>query len=355
MREFHVGEEVTVTGKQFKYTGIVMPSPEGKVLVLKLKNGYNLGITKDKETQAQRVEEKESTKHDAKKAEKFFSLTKGVKPVTADDTDTQLQVPVISKPMPSEITLDEYQKAALEGLRPQQYGCLIGAAGTGKTTVTKQLVAEISGDIPTIDLNYTKIKHTPDEKPDYNVAICFCAFTGRAVQQMKKALPEEYHPMCNTVHATLGYQPERQEYLDEDTNTWKEKLIFRPTFTAENKLPYKVCIVDEAGMLAINLWDELIAALPDDCRIILIGDINQLPPVQGRSVLGFAMTRWPTYTLEKIHRQAADNPIIANAHKILKGHFPQQEGKKFVIRPMPDGGVATLHETKNIIKYFKVI
>jgi exodeoxyribonuclease V alpha subunit len=79
--------------------------------------------------------------------------------------------------------------------------------------------------------------------------------------------------------------------------------------------------------------------LEDDCRIILIGDINQLPPVQGRSVLGFAMIKWPTFTLEEIHRQAAGNPIIANAHQVLRGQYPTKDRFKFAMLQIPDGSI----------------
>jgi ABC-type oligopeptide transport system ATPase subunit len=235
--------------------------------------------------------------------------------------------PVISLPTPSNITLDDSQKAAVEGIMREQYACLIGAAGTGKTTVTKVIIEAIEHQIPTIDLNEARTKTANDERrePEYNVAICFCAFTGRAVQQMKRAIPKRYHPMCNTVHATLGYHPET--YYNEETE--KESMRFIPAFDQFNKLPYMVYVIDETGMLPIELWDRLWDAMPRNARVIMIGDINQLPPVQGRSVLGFAMTRWPTFELTTIHRQALDNPIIMNAHKVLQGHIPQKVPGKF--------------------------
>lgn len=260
------------------------------------------------------------------------------------------QPPIVNLQTPSDIVWDEYQLAALTGLRTQKYACLIGAAGTGKTTVTKQIVKELEEFVPTIDLNNAKLGSQQSKKPEYNVAICFCAFTGRAVQQMKRPLPKAYHPLCNTIHSTLGYAPTFETYFDEKTNDYKDKMVFKPTFTRFNKLPFKICIVDEAGMVPIKLWNELIEALLEECKVILIGDINQLPPVQGRSVLGFAMLKWPTYTLEHIHRQAADNPIIANAHKILQGFFPQKDLKKFAILTLPDGSIAAQNKTLGIVQ-----
>lgn len=229
------------------------------------------------------------------------------------------------------IILDQFQQAALDGLARQKYGCLIGAAGTGKTTVERQLAELLEATTETFDLNNARLPSQRSTIREMYAAICFCAFTGRAVQQMKRALPKKYHPLCATIHATLGYAPVDEEYFDKDKREWRVRRIFRPTFDAQNKLPYKICVIDESGMLGTSLWNELIAALPDECRIIMIGDINQLPPVHDRSVLGWAMLRWPVYTLEKIHRQAEGNPIIANAHKILRGQKPQPDKKKFAL------------------------
>ena len=122
---------------------------------------------------------------------------------------------------------------------------------------------------------------------------------------MKRALPVEYHGLCQTIHAFLGYMPTKEEYYDESDDVWKEKLVFRPTFTKENPLPHAAVFMDEGGMTPVYLWNQLFEACPK-ARFTLIGDINQLPPVQGKSVLGFAMCKWPTCELLKIHRQAAD-------------------------------------------------
>jgi len=259
--------------------------------------------------------------------------------------ETQSSDPIVlSAPVPSDITWDESQLAAIEGLQYEQFGCLIGAAGTGKTTVTKELVARLQGTISlmrTVDALPPHLRdkdaHTSSGSNSQSVAIAFCAFTGRATEQLKKALPPEYHGLCSTIHSLLGYMPEMEPWFNEDDKMWQERKVFRPSFTAANKLPHKIILIDETGMLPILLWNELVAAMTPDCRVIMIGDINQLPPVQGRSVLGFAMLKWPTFTLETIHRQAADNPIIANAHRILQGLSPKQYPGQFEIKAISDG------------------
>lgn len=241
--------------------------------------------------------------------------------------------------IPNDIQYDESQLAALAGLRVERYGCLIGAAGTGKTTTVKQLIKELEQQYGSIT------------SKDSVVSACFCSFTGRAVQMLKRALPEHYHPLAATIHATLGYKPTEEEYFNEKLREWKLRKVFRPSFTAANKLPYKIIIVDEAGTVPIHLWNELFAAAPDGARIILIGDINQLPPVSGRSVLGFAMINWPTFALEKIHRQAADNPVIANAHNVLQGKMPVPSGDKFAMMQLPDGSMGAKKQTLATIQY----
>lgn len=248
------------------------------------------------------------------------------------------------------ITLDDSQKAAVEGLKHQKYGCLIGQAGVGKTTTVKALIQELLPQIPTIDMNQNRMMNQQNASADYNVAVCFCSFMGKAVQQIKRALPKEYHSLCQTIHATLGYAPEYIEKTDETTGETYETKVFRPQFHKHNKLNYKLVIVDEAGSVPIYLWNELVEAMPDDCRFILIGDLNQLPPVTGRSVLGFAITKWPTFVLSEIHRQAGDNPIISNADRIIQGKKPLQFDKQFIVKQVPDSAFQAFQHTCAIIQ-----
>lgn len=269
--------------------------------------------------------------------------------------DAKVDIPVISvKPLietsvDADWEWDKSQLTAIDGIMNDRYSCLIGAAGTGKTTVVKEIVKQIEDKVSTIDLRFAKIN--PDVPTEHNLAICFCSFTGRAVQQMKKPLPKKFHPMCNTVHATLGYTPEWYEKKQDD-GSFRKTVRFVPTFGEWRKLPYEVYIIDETGTLAIYLWDQLLAAMPEGAKVLFVGDINQLPPVQGRSVLGFAMNRWPTYELTKIHRQAAESPIIANAHRILNGQFPEKVPGQFDLVRMPAGGIATCN---NAVKAVKIL
>lgn len=242
------------------------------------------------------------------------------------------------------IVLDGSQMKALRGILENRVSCLIGAAGTGKTTVTRILIEQLIKKVRTIDLrdaqfvsvenpdgSKSRVRRSSFEESEYNAekapAIAGAAFTGRASQQFKKALPEEYQRMISTIHSLLGYAPTEEVIQDWDpiARAWYDRTrrVFKPSFDEANLLPYTVYILDEASMIPIPLFNELIASMPKNSRIVLIGDIHQLPPVMGKSVLGYALQKWPTFELTQIHRQAEGNAIIANAHRILKGQMVQ--------------------------------
>ncbi len=251
--------------------------------------------------------------------------------------------------------LGEAQQAAVTGLFPQQFGCIVGQAGVGKTTTVKALVSSWLPTIPLVDLNTTRLMQQKTEKEDLNISLCLVSFMGKSVQQIKRAMPPEYHPLCQTIHSCLGYAPEMVAAEDKDGKAILDSLgepvtkkVFRPTFTALNKLPYKYCLVDEAGTVPVHLWNELISALPEDCRIILMGDLNQLPPVSGKSILGYAISAWPTFVLDKIYRNAGQ--IVVNADRIIHGKKPLKDEKTFLVKEVPDSGFAAFQQTVGIVQ-----
>lgn len=231
------------------------------------------------------------------------------------------------------LTPDSSQWHAIKSLAHEQYGCLTGAAGTGKTTVERALVQTIEDQYHRIDIRaYGRgWKAEDDELEAVRVLpIAFCAYTGKAMQQMKRALPSEYHKQCKTIHSLLGFHPEYEDWFDEVEQKLKTRKKFVPYYTKAIKMPWQVIYVDEASMVPIHLWNQLIDACLPDCRIFLIGDINQLPPVHGRSVFGFSMLEWPSFELTQIHRQKGeDNPIVDNAWRILRGEKPINVPDKF--------------------------
>ena len=249
-----------------------------------------------------------------------------------------------------EITPDPSQLVAVKGIVRQQFGCITGAAGTGKTTVERIILSVIEQGMHQVDVaRYGKDGSDPetaDRKPNKVPAIAFAAFTGKAMQQMKRNLPEDYMANCFTIHFLLGFYPMwYEDAVPDDFGNLqiKMKMKFVPYYDRAHKLPWKVIILDEASMIPVDLWNMLIDACNPDVRIILIGDINQLPPVMGRSVFGYALQKWPSYELTQIHRQKGeDNPIVDNAWRILQGKKPVDVSGRFDIVPCDRGEIAGL-------------
>lgn len=268
----------------------------------------------------------------------------------------------------ADVQYDESQIAAIAGISHNKVACLIGPAGTGKTTVTKKIVSVLAKKVKTvritdasfitvaIDAEGTKARmlqsaaiakgYLQPEKEEDMPGIAFAAYTGRATQQIKRALPEEWHKNCSTMHSLLGYAPVFEEIEDVDKMTGQEYMKtvirFRPSFDKTMKLPYTIYVLDEASMIPIPLFNELIDAIHETSRILLIGDIHQLPPVYGKSVLGYAMRKWPVFELTTIHRQNAGNAIITNAHRTLHGKMLENAGNFHLIgndpkQPSPAG------------------
>lgn len=235
----------------------------------------------------------------------------------------------LSRLVDDEFPFDESQLAAVYGLVQQQYGCMIGAAGTGKTTVTKKLVDLLRDGLDDVDMSRYWMRGEPDEKDDYEIperlipSIVMVSFTGRASQMTKKNFPRDWHGNIMTIHRALGFYPEFYEDIDPESGDMVGKRRFVPTYDDTNLMPWDIVVIDEAGMLGLELWHQLLAACKPSTRIYMIGDINQLPPTHGKSVLGFAMAKWPVFELTHVHRQqGANNSIVDNAHRILKGMRP---------------------------------
>jgi hypothetical protein len=142
---------------------------------------------------------------------------------------------------------------------------------------------------------------------------------------IKKNFPRDWHSNIMTIHRCLGFAPEFYEEPDMDGDI-VSKMRFTPTYNAYLQLPWDVIIIDEAGMVSLDLWRQLWAAAKPTCRIIMIGDINQLPPVHGRSIFGFALSAWPSFELTHIHRQVGvNNSIVDGAWEIIRGFKPKSD------------------------------
>jgi len=227
-----------------------------------------------------------------------------------------------------QVALDASQEAAVAGLVAEQFACLVGYAGTGKTTTLRAFVARLLEQIPAVAIgSLAHLSESFNGHPCRNVpSIAFAAFTGRAAKQMAGSLPDCFRPHCSTIHRLLGFKPEFYEAEQFDSAGhflgMKKSMRMVPTHDKNNRMPWRVIVIDEASMVGLDLWELFIAACHPQCRIYMVGDLSQLPPVFGDAVFGMAIHKWPTFELSKIHRQAEGSPIIANAARIRNGDMP---------------------------------
>ncbi len=222
------------------------------------------------------------------------------------------------------VLADEQRTALMEAL---QHGMMVitGGPGTGKTTIIRILLDILE-----------------DRDEDYLLA----APTGRAAKRMTEATGRE----AQTIHRLLEieFQPEDGQRQNFNRN-------------AENPLEADVVIVDETSMVDILLMDHLTQAIMPGTRLIMVGDVDQLPSVGPGSVLRDIIDSEcvPVVRLEHIFRQGEESQIIANAHRILHGQEPvyNTDGTDFFFmrRSTLEAASTALAETvsRRIPKYLK--
>ncbi|TFU94414.1 ATP-dependent RecD-like DNA helicase [Barnesiella sp. WM24] len=183
---------------------------------------------------------------------------------------------------PGGIVYDEVQRAAIQKALDSKVMVLTGGPGTGKTTTTQGIIAAF------------KARH---------MSILLAAPTGRAAKRMTEATGME----AKTIHRLLEYNP-MDGYKRND----------------ENPLEGDALIVDECSMIDILLFYNLMKAIPSNMRLILVGDIDQLPSVGAGNVLRDIIDsqQIPVVRLTRIFRQAQSSRIVMNAHAINAGQFP---------------------------------
>lgn len=197
---------------------------------------------------------------------------------------------------------------------------LTGGPGTGKTTTTQGIIAAYR----TFGLN-----------------ILLAAPTGRAAKRMTEATGLE----AKTIHRLLEFKPPEGYQKNEET-----------------PLEGDVLIVDECSMIDIVLMNALMKAIPPHMRLILVGDIDQLPSVGAGNALRDVIDSevFPVVRLTRIFRQAQTSRIIMNAHKINSGQMPDTSNGKntdffFITQEDPEEAVKKIVELvqKNLPRYYK--
>ena len=198
----------------------------------------------------------------------------------ATDRDVDLVMEKVVRQ--TEISYDEIQLEAIRTAFVSKVMVLTGGPGTGKTTTTLGIISAYR---------------------ESGAQVILAAPTGRAAKRMSEAAGME----AKTIHRLLEYKPPEGYQCNE-----------------ENPLKGDVLILDECSMIDIMLFYNLMKAIPANMRLILVGDIDQLPSVGAGNVLRDIIDsrQIPVVRLTRIFRQAQSSRIVMNAHAINAGHFP---------------------------------
>ncbi|MDP6850538.1 MAG: ATP-dependent RecD-like DNA helicase, partial [Planctomycetota bacterium] len=180
---------------------------------------------------------------------------------------------------------DESQLRAVRMALEEPVSVLTGGPGTGKTT-TLHLLLEILESA-----GCSKVR--------------LASPTGRAAKRLQEATGRD----ASTLHRLLGFDPHEGGFRHDEDEPIEASFV----------------VVDEVSMMDVNLAHSLTRALPTHCRLLLVGDADQLPSVGPGSVLRdlVASDSIPATRLELVHRQAAGSGITTAAHDILEGNTPE--------------------------------
>ena len=121
-----------------------------------------------------------------------------------------------------------------------------------------------------------------------------------------------------------------------------QSRLLRFIHNEKNLLKCDVVVLDEMSMVDVKLFQSLLAALRHGCRIIMVGDADQLPSVGPGNILGEVVQSGvvPTVRLERIFRQSGQSLIVKNAHRIVEGFVPQKGTKESDFFFLPSAGMA---------------
>ena len=184
------------------------------------------------------------------------------------------------------ITYADLQKEAITSALTQGMLVLTGGPGTGKTTTINAIIKILKRKGKTVLLS---------------------APTGRAAQRISELTSDE----AKTLHRMLEVSWDKQD---------------NPVFNKNerNQLKCDALIVDEVSMVDTYIFESLMRALPIGCRLILVGDSDQLPSVGPGNILSDLTESGivPVVRLNEIFRQAQQSLIVTNAHKIVNGEMP---------------------------------
>jgi cholesterol oxidase len=187
------------------------------------------------------------------------------------------------------VELSGRQRQALRAALTGRVVVITGGPGTGKTTLVRSLTRVLEAR----------------ERP-----IQLAAPTGRAAKRMEQATGVP----ARTIHRLLEFNPKSRSFGRN----------------RENPVEADMLVVDEVSMLDVELAADLLEAVPPGCRLVLVGDADQLPSVGPGNVLRdlIASGVVPVVRLDRIFRQAERSRIVVNAHRINAGRMPVVDGNE---------------------------
>ncbi len=212
-----------------------------------------------------------------------------------DKNDLEETISAIEKK--GDYQLDQLQRKAVIDAATHGFFILTGGPGTGKTTTIKAMIGLF-------------------EQEGYNIFLA--APTGRAAKRMSEATGYE----ARTIHRML-------EVVGRSDNEDGEASFAHFERNEQNPLECDVIIVDEMSMVDVSLMYALLKAIAPGTRLIIVGDVHQLPSVGAGNVLKDILSSdcFSAVTLEKIFRQAQESDIVVNAHKIHQGQHVALDNK----------------------------
>ena len=184
------------------------------------------------------------------------------------------------------VVYNDLQRLAVRTAVEKGILILTGGPGTGKTTTIRGILRVFEA---------------------LGLEVALAAPTGRAAKRMTELTGKE----ATTIHRLLEVE------WDEDDRPYFQR-------NKRNPLTAQAVIVDELSMVDSRLFSDLLDALPIGCRLIMVGDSDQLPPVGAGNVLHdmIESERLPVIELNEVFRQAMESMIITNAHAIVAGEMP---------------------------------